>query len=32
MTVAVTAEVHGTGSHEFVLDAGDPLRHGVPWL
>jgi len=32
MTVAITAEVHATGSHEFVIDVGDPLRHGVPWL
>ena len=32
MTVALTAEVHATGMHEFVLDAGDPLRRGVAWL
>ncbi len=32
MTVAVTAEVHATGSHEFVVETGDPLTRGVLWL
>lgn len=31
MVVAVTAEVHATGAHEFILEAGDPLTRGVPW-
>ena len=32
MAVAVTAEVHATGNHEFVLEPGDRLTRGVPWL
>ena len=31
-TVAVAAEVHETGSHEFVVDTADPLTRGVLWL
>ena len=30
--VAITAEVHATGSHIFTLDAADRLTRGVPWL
>ena len=30
-TVAVAAEVHETGSHEFVVDTADPLTRGVLW-
>jgi len=30
--VAITAEVHATGSHEFVLEPEDPLTCGVQWL
>jgi len=31
-TVAITAEVHATGSHEFVLEPEDTLTRGVQWL
>jgi proline racemase len=31
-TVAVTAEVHATGAHEFVFERTDALKRGVPWL
>ncbi len=31
-TVAVTAEVHATGTHEFVVETGEPLTRGVLWL
>jgi proline racemase len=32
VAVAITAEVSPTGSHEFVLVAGDPLPLGAPWM
>jgi len=31
-TVAVTAEVHATGAHDFVMELRDPLPRGVQWL
>jgi proline racemase len=30
--VAITAEVHATGSHEFVLEPEDQMTCGVQWL
>ena len=30
--VCVTADVYATGRHEFVVEPGDPLMRGVPWL
>lgn len=32
MDVAITAEVHATGSHEFILEPEDRLTQGVQWL
>jgi proline racemase len=31
-SVAVTAEVHATGAHEFVVETSDPLTRGVLWV